>query len=99
MTECGIYDSTCLKDRTDTTYKRQRKVFKDKPIRVRFMLRNPLLTDITITNLRLCCRFLDEGEEAKDANGGGAAGNGDVKDERKEGEDDEGEFMAEKLEM
>ena len=22
MTECGIYDATCLKDRTDTTYKR-----------------------------------------------------------------------------
>lgn len=24
------------------------------------MLRNPLLTDINITNLRLCCRYLAE---------------------------------------
>jgi len=28
------------------------------------MLRNPLLTDINITNLRLCCRYLtEEGKE------------------------------------
>ena len=60
MTECSIYDATSLGDRTDTTYKRQRKVFKDKAIRVRFLLRNPLLTDISISNLRLCCRYLDD---------------------------------------
>lgn len=59
MTECSIYDATCLRDRTDTTYKRQRKVFKNKAIRVRFFIRNPLLTDISISNLRLCCRYLD----------------------------------------
>lgn len=87
MTECGIYDATCLKDRIDTTHKRQRKVFKDKAIRVRFMLRNPLLTDISISNLRLCCRYVktdkDKKEESDD-------------DERKE---DEEEFLTEKREM
>ena len=74
MTECGIYDATSQKDRMDTTYKRQRKVFKDKAIRVRFMLRNPLLTDINISNLRLCCRYLPEedgkeNEEAEESKG------------------------------
>jgi len=64
MTECGIYDSTCLKDRNDATHKRMRKVYKDKAIRVRFMLRNPLLTDISISNLRLCCRYIKD-EDAK----------------------------------
>ena len=87
MTECGIYDATCLKDRTDTTYKRQRKVYKDKEIRVRFMLRNPLLTDISISNLRLCCRYVEEAKtEGADA----------AEEERKEGE---AEFMAEATEM
>ena len=70
MTECGIYDATCLKERTDTTYKRQRKVFKDKPICVRFVLRNPLLTDIAISKLRLCCRYVNE--ENKDDGGSNA---------------------------
>ena len=65
MTECGIYDANCLKERTDTTYKRQRKVYKDKAIRVRFMLRNPLLTDISISNLRLCCRYVKDSEEGE----------------------------------
>lgn len=51
MTECSIYDATCLKERNDTNYKRQRKVFQDTEIRVRFMLRNPLLTDISVSNL------------------------------------------------
>ena len=63
MTECGIYDATNQKERTDTTFKRQRKVFKDKAIRVRFMVRNPLLTDISISNLRLCCRYVDEDDK------------------------------------
>lgn len=67
MTECGIYDATCLKERTDTTYKRQRKVFKDTAIRIRFMLRNPLLTDISISNLRLCCRYIKEENKDLDA--------------------------------
>lgn len=62
MTECAIYDATCLRERTDTTFKKQRKVFKDKTIRVRFMLRNPLLTDISISNLRLCCRYLEDSD-------------------------------------
>ena len=66
MTECGIYDATCLKERTDTTHKRQRKVFKDTAIRVRFLLRNPLLTDISISNLRLCCRYVEEEKKAED---------------------------------
>ena len=31
------------------------------------MLRNPLLTDINITNLRLCCRYLsEEGKEQEE---------------------------------
>ena len=87
MTECGIYDATCLKDRTDTTYKRQRKVYKDKEIRVRFMLRNPLLTDISISNLRLCCRYIEETK---------TEGVDEAEEERKEGEV---EFMAEATEM
>ena len=72
MTECSIFDATCLKERTDTTFKKERKVFQDKPIRVRFLLRNPLLTDIAVSKLRLCCRFVDsppkdQNEDSKQA--------------------------------
>lgn len=63
MTECAIYDATCLRERTDTTFKKQRKVFKDTPIRVRFLLRNPLLADISISRLRLVCRYLDSSDD------------------------------------
>ena len=73
MTECSIYDATCQKERTDITYKKQRKVYKDKSIRVRFMIRNPLLTDISISNLRLSCRYIDKQ--------GGPAGEEEEKDE------------------
>ena len=71
MTECGIYDATCLKDRQDTTFKKQRKVFQDTEVRVRIVLRNPLLTDISLSNLRLRCRYADpekkDGEKDEDA--------------------------------
>ena len=51
------------------------------------MLRNPLLTDISISNLRLCCRYIEEAKtEGADA----------AEEERKEGE---AEFMAEATEM
>lgn len=66
MTECAVHDATCLKERCDTTHKKQRKVFKDTAIRVRFMLRNPLLTDISISNLRLCCRYAEEEKKEED---------------------------------
>ena len=82
MTECGIYDATCLKDRTDTTHKRQRKVFKDMAIRVRFILRNPLLTDISISNLRLCCRYIKE--ENKDGESSDATKESSGEEESKE---------------
>jgi hypothetical protein len=59
MTECSIYDATSQKERTDITYKKQRKVYKDKSIRVRFKIRNTLLNDFHISNLRLCCRYVD----------------------------------------
>ena len=86
MVECGIYDATCLNERNETTHKRQRKVFKNQSIRVRFLLRNPLLTDISISNLRLCCRYIkpDQSEETK---------------EEEDDLDDEESFRAESLEM
>jgi len=88
MTECSIYDATCLKERNDTTFKRQRKVFSDTEIRVRFLLRNPLLTDIAVSNLRLRCRYVkDKVDGEEEAKG--------VQDEK----DDDDEYESEDLKV
>lgn len=44
-------------------------MFADTEVRVRFILRNPLLTDISLSNLRLRCRYVDpeKKEEENDA--------------------------------
>ena len=35
-------------------------MFQDTELRVRFVIRNPLLTDISVSNLRLKCRYLKD---------------------------------------
>ena len=32
------------------------------------MVRNPLLTDISISNLRLCCRYVDDDDKKVETN-------------------------------
>ena len=90
MTECSVYDATCLKDRNDTTCKRQRKVFADTEIRVRFMLRNPLLTDISVSNLQLRCRYINEEKKGEETDTKDS-----VDDEERKGE----ELQADSVEM
>ena len=51
--ECAIYDATTSKERVEIAKKKIRKVFCGRPIYVRFKLRNPLLTNVEISNLKL----------------------------------------------
>ena len=58
---------------------------------MRFILRNPLLTDISISNLRLCCRYIKEEKKEGDA--------APVVDEETKGEELAAEFEAETTEI
>ena len=60
MTECSVWDATCQRERSDVTCKRQRKVFKEKSITVRLVMRNPLLVAIELSKVRLQCHYPDE---------------------------------------
>ena len=63
LTECSIWDASCQKERTDVTCKRERKVFKEKTIMVRLIMRNPLMVEIPISKVRLQCHNADAEEE------------------------------------
>ena len=60
MTECGVWDATCQKERSDITCKKQRKLFKSKSITVRMVMRNPLLVAIELSKVRLQCHYQEE---------------------------------------
>lgn len=62
MTECSIWDASCQKERSDIVCKKQRKVFREKSITVRLVMRNPLLVAIELSKVRLHCHYPDESE-------------------------------------
>jgi hypothetical protein len=53
MAECTIYDAVTLADRAEIVRKKVRKVYQGRPIYVRFRMRNTLLTEVSISNLKL----------------------------------------------
>ena len=59
MAECSIYDAPTLQERIDLTKKKVRKVYKDQPVIVTLRMRNPLLNEISLSNVKLACRFKD----------------------------------------
>jgi hypothetical protein len=61
LNEFGIYDSTSRMKKRELTVSKVRKAFVGESIIVRLLMRNPLMADIFINNIKLVCRF--EGSE------------------------------------
>jgi hypothetical protein len=59
--EFAIYDCSNRVKKRDLTLKRVRKVFKKESLTFKLLMKNPLMADIHVNNIRLSCRF--EGEE------------------------------------
>lgn len=54
MSECAIYDAMQMQDRQALVKKgKPRKVFVGQPITVKFRMTNALLTEVSVSNLRL----------------------------------------------
>jgi hypothetical protein len=66
MAECTIYDAANEQEKAELTEKKERKVFSGQPITVRLMMRNPLLTEIQISKVRLVCSYKDKPEGKED---------------------------------
>ena len=61
LNEFGIYDCTSRLRKRELTITTVRKAFVGESIVVRLLMRNPLMADIFINNIKLVCRF--EGSE------------------------------------
>ena len=59
LNEFGIYDSTSRLKKRELTVPKVRKAFVGESIIVRLLMRNPLMADIFINNIKLICRFED----------------------------------------
>ena len=64
LNEFTIYDCTSRLRKRDLTASKVRKAFVDESIVVKLLMRNPLMADIFINNIRLVCRF--EGGSGED---------------------------------
>jgi|688.fasta_scaffold230799_1 hypothetical protein len=51
LTECSIWDAQTHQERVNIVKKKVRKVYCGRPIHVKFRMRNPLLTDVDVSNL------------------------------------------------
>jgi hypothetical protein len=68
MAECSIFDAVTMKDRSDIVKKKIRKVYEGRPIYVRFRMRNTLLTEVSISNLKLEAHGVQFSAMTKDIN-------------------------------
>ena len=57
LNEFGVYDCTSRLRKRDLTVKKVRKAFIGESIVVKILMRNPLMADIYLNNIRLVCRF------------------------------------------
>jgi len=57
LNEFGVYDCTSRLRKRDLTAKKVRKAFVGESIVVKLLMRNPLMADIYINNIKLICRF------------------------------------------
>lgn len=60
--EFVIYDCTNRAKKRDLTVKKTRKAFINEPVTVKLLMKNPLMADISMTNIQLICRFEGGGE-------------------------------------
>lgn len=65
LNEFGIYDCTSRLRKRELSVSKVRKAFVGETIVVRLLMRNPLMADIFINNIKLICRFegAEEGKE------------------------------------
>jgi len=60
LTEFSIYEAEHLNEKRGIVNKKNRKVFCNRPISVKVLMRNPLLTDISIGKIRLHCYYTSD---------------------------------------
>jgi len=59
VNEFAIYDCGSKLKKKEITMKRARKCFEGEPISVKLLIKNPLMTDIFLSSIKLVCRFAD----------------------------------------
>ena len=66
VNEFAIYDCTSRARKRDLTIKKPRKAYVGESIVFKFLMKNPLMAEIFINNIRLVCRYEDQPEVSKD---------------------------------
>ncbi len=66
LNEFGVYDCTSRLRKRDLTVKKIRKAFIGESIVVKLLMRNPLMADIYLNNIRLVCRYESAEPTSKD---------------------------------
>ena len=64
--EFAIYDCPSKIKKKDLTLKKPRKIFAGEPITVRFIMRNPLMTEIYLSSIKIVCQYEDSEIENED---------------------------------
>jgi hypothetical protein len=59
INEFAIYDCSSRARKRDLTIKKIRKCFVNESIIVKLLIKNPLMADIFINNIKLVCRYDD----------------------------------------
>lgn len=65
INEFAIFDCTSRARKRELTVKKSRKAYVGESIIVKLLMKNPLMADIFINNIKLVCRFEDQKEEEK----------------------------------
>ena len=58
-TEFQIFDAGSRQRKREIINKKPRTCFSGQPITVKFYMRNPLKINITVTHIKLICKFVD----------------------------------------
>ena len=59
MNEFAIFDCGSRARKRDLTIKKMRKSFVNEPITFKLLMKNPLMTDLDLSHIRLICRYED----------------------------------------
>ena len=57
INEFAIYDCSSRARKRDLTIKKVRKAYVGESIIVKLLMKNPLMADISINNIKLVCRY------------------------------------------
>lgn len=66
INEFAIYDCSSRARKRDLTIKKVRKGYVGESIIVKLLMKNPLMADIFINNIKLVCRYENQSESMKD---------------------------------